>query len=104
MLVRGLRGVPTATANAREDIVRAVAELTVEIVRAHDPGHVHLASRLFTTPPDRDVAFPAVAARDAGRMRVHTDRAAGEIHNDYAHGARVLRRDLVEDAQLEAAP
>ena len=125
MLVRGIRGATTVPANTREDILNATRELLDEIVRANaiDPDHV--ASIIFSTTPDLSAEFPAVAAREAGfthvalecvhemnvpgalakclriLMHVNTDRGPKDIKHIYLHGARVLRRDLVEEAATE---
>jgi chorismate mutase len=122
MLVRGIRGATTVATNTRDDILRAADELPTEIVRANEIQRELVASILFTTTPDRNAEFPAVAAREAGwtdvalacvhemnvpgglarclriLMHVNTDRAAGDLKHVKLHGARVLRRDLVGDA------
>jgi chorismate mutase len=125
MLVRGIRGATTVASNTREDILAATRELLDEMVRANDVQHDHVASILFTTTVDLNAEFPAVAARDAGwtdvalqcmhemnvpgslpkcvriLMHVNTDRSAAEIKPVYLHGARQLRRDLVESGTEE---
>ncbi|MBM3138762.1 MAG: chorismate mutase [Chloroflexi bacterium] len=127
MLVRGIRGATTVPANTREDILRAAHELLDAIVRVNEIEHDHVASIIFTTTPDLNAEFPAVAAREAGwtdvalecmhemnvpgslarclriLMHVNTNRAPGEIKHVYLHGARVLRRDLVGDGITEAS-
>ena len=128
MLVRGVRGATTVPANTREDILRAADELLDAIVRANEIEHEHVASIIFTTTPDLNAEFPAVAAREAGwtdvaleclhemnvpgslarclriLMHVNTERSAGEIKHIYLHGARALRRDLVGDGVSEDKP
>ncbi|MEX2446113.1 MAG: chorismate mutase [Dehalococcoidia bacterium] len=125
MLVRGIRGATTVASNNREDILEAARELLDEIVRANEVPHEHVASIIFTTTPDLNAEFPAVAAREAGwtdvaleclhemnvpgslpkclriLMHVNTERTAAEIKHIYLHGARVLRRDLVEGVSTE---
>jgi chorismate mutase len=125
MLVRGIRGATTVAANTREEILAATRELLDEMVRANDVRHDHVASILFTTTVDLNAEFPAVAAREAGwtdvalqcmhemnvpgslpkcvriLMHVNTDRSAAEIKPVYLHGARQLRRDLVESGTEE---
>jgi chorismate mutase len=126
MLVRGIRGATTVPANTREDILRAADELLTAIVTANDIRQDHVASIVFTTTPDLNAEFPAVAAREAGwtdvalecvhemnvpgslarclriLMHVNTDRSLSEIKHVYLHGARVLRRDLAGDDHAEA--
>jgi chorismate mutase len=128
MLVRGVRGATTVPANTREDILRAADELLDAIVRANEIEHEHVASIIFTTTPDLNAEFPAVAAREAGwtdvaleclhemnvpgslarclriLMHVNTERSAAEIKHIYLHGARALRRDLVGDGVSEDKP
>ncbi|MFA7248930.1 MAG: chorismate mutase [Dehalococcoidia bacterium] len=120
MLVRGIRGATTVESNTREEILAAARELLDAIVRANDLPHDHVASIIFTTTPDLNAEFPAVAARELGwtdvalecmhemnvpgslprclriLMHVNTERSAAEIQHVYLRGAVVLRRDLVE--------
>ncbi len=126
MLVRGIRGATTVAANTRNDILRAADELLGELVRANAIERDLVASILFTTTPDLNAEFPAVAAREAGwtetalecvhemnvpgslarclriLMHVNTDRPLSEIKHVSLHGARVLRRDLAGDEMAEA--
>jgi chorismate mutase len=125
MLVRGIRGATTVPANTREDILAATRELLDEIVRANEIDPDHVASIIFSTTPDLSAEFPAVAARDLGfthvalecvhemnvpgalakclrvLMHVNTELGAKDIKHVYLRGARVLRRDLVEEAATE---
>lgn len=105
-------------ANTREAILEAAAELLQAIVEANEIQKDHVASVLFSTSPDLNAEFPAVAARAAGwsdialmcghemnvpgslprclriMMHVNTERTAGELNHVYLRGARVLRPDL----------
>ena len=120
MLVRGIRGATTVESNTRDEILAAARELLEAIVRANDLAHDHVASIIFTTTPDLNAEFPAVAARELGwtdvalecmhemnvpgslpkclRILIHvnTERSAAEIRHIYLRGAVVLRRDIVE--------
>lgn len=120
MLVRGIRGATTVESNTREEILDAARELLEAIMQANDLPHDHVASIIFTTTPDLNAEFPAVAARELGwtdvalecmhemnvpgslakclriLMHVNTDRSAAEIKHIYLRGAVVLRRDIVE--------
>lgn len=124
MLVRGIRGATTVESNTREEILAAARELLDAIVRANDLPHDHVASIIFTTTPDLNAEFPAVAARELGwtdvalecmhemnvpgslpkclriLMHVNTERAAAEIQHIYLRGAVVLRRDIVEKQEV----
>ena len=118
MMMRGIRGATTVTANTREDILEAAAELLDELVRLNEVPRDHVASIIFTTTPDLNAEFPAVAARQAGwtdvaleclhemnvpgslqkclriLMHVNTERAPRELVHVYLRGARALRPDL----------
>jgi chorismate mutase len=123
MLVRGFRGATTADANTREAILEATAELLEELVRANDIQRDHVASIIFTTTPDLNAEFPAVAARNAGwtdialmcghemsvpgslqrcvriLMHVNTELAADEVKHIYLREATRLRPDLAGEAR-----
>ena len=122
MMVRGIRGATTARSNTREAILEATAELLRAIVEANNVEREHVASVFFTTTPDLNAEYPAVAARDGGwldvpllcghemnvpgglprclrvLMHVNTDRAASEIQHIYLHDAVALRPDLTRDS------
>ena len=125
MLLRGIRGATTVDANSSEAILEATAELLDGMVEANGVDRDHVASVLFTTTPDLNAEFPAVAARAAGwgdvallcghemnvpgslprclRILIHvnTERAASELQHVYLRGARVLRPDLVAAASAD---
>jgi chorismate mutase len=119
MLCRGIRGATTVEANSREEILAATRELLDEMVRLNDLQPEQVASAYFTTTPDLNAEFPAVAARDGlgwtnvalmcGHemavpgslsmclrvlLHVNTDRSQNEIAHVYLRGAAVLRPDL----------
>lgn len=123
MLVRGIRGATTVATNTREEILAATHELLTRIVEANEVDPDLVASIIFSTTPDLNAEFPAVAAREQGYtmvalscvhemnvpgslakclrilMHVNTDRSLGEIKHIYLRGARALRRDLVDDEE-----
>ncbi|PKN82883.1 MAG: chorismate mutase [Chloroflexi bacterium HGW-Chloroflexi-9] len=123
MLVRGIRGATTVATNTREAILAATHELLTRIVEANEVDPDLVASIIFSTTPDLNAEFPAVAAREQGYtmvalscvhemnvpgslakclrilMHVNTDRPVGEIKHIYLRGARALRRDLVDDEE-----
>jgi len=118
MLCRGIRGATTVEANGREAILEAAAELLAAMVKANDIKPEDVASAFFTTTPDLNAEFPALAARRLGwndvpllcahemavsgslpmclRILVHvnTDKRADQIVHVYLRGARVLRPDF----------
>ena len=126
MLIRGIRGATTVPTNSREEILAAARELLDEIELRNEIDRANVASIVFTTTPDLDAEFPAVAARDAGwtdvaleclhemnvpgslprclriLMHVNSDRAQAEITHVYLRDAAVLRPDLVTDQATEA--
>ena len=126
MAVRGIRGATTVPANDRDEIVGAASELLQELVRVNELDPDELASIVFTTTPDLNAEFPAVAARDAGwthvaleclhemnvpgslprclriLMHVNTDRTQREMKHVYLRGAGALRPDLAAGGNTEA--
>jgi chorismate mutase len=118
MPVRGIRGATTVRANTREDIIEAARELLETMIRENDIDGEDVASAWFTTTPDLNAEFPAVAARQMGwtyvplmcghemsvpgslpmclrvLMHVNTDVSIHDIHHVYIRGASALRPDL----------
>ena len=133
MVVRGIRGATTVPANTREQILQATRELLDEIVRRNAVDAEQVASVIFTTTPDLNAEFPAVAARELGwthvaleclhemnvpgslprclriLMHVNTDRAQRDLQHVYLRDAGALRPDLAKqhpqtDQPTEARP
>ena len=117
--VRGIRGATTVPENTRDAILDATRELLEHMVQENDIQSEDVASAWFTTTPDLNADFPAIAARqflgwadvalmDAHHMNVpgslpmclrvslmvNTTRRQDEIVHVYLRGARVLRPDL----------
>lgn len=121
MRCRGIRGATTVSANTRETILEATTELLLAMVKANDIQTDDVASAIFTTTPDLNAEFPAVAARALGwnyipllcghemnvpgslpmclriLLHVNTDRDAKDIVHIYLHGAKVLRPEFSFD-------
>ncbi len=122
MPCRGIRGATTVDSNTREAILTVTRELLEALVRANDIRAEDVASAYFTTSPDINAEFPAVAARDylgwtdvalmCGHemavpgslpmclrilLHVNTDRAQSEVCHVYLRGAAVLRPDLRQE-------
>jgi chorismate mutase len=119
---RGIRGAITTNENTREAILQATHELLTNLIEANGIQVDDVASAIFTTTPDLDAEFPAVAAREIGwsnaalmcgqemkvpgslprciRILIHwnTTRRADEIVHVYLREARMLRP---EHAQRE---
>ncbi len=128
MVIRGVRGATTVPANTREEILDAARELLDTIVRLNGIERGDVASIIFTTTPDLDAEFPAVAAREAGwtdvaleclhemnvpgalprclrvLMHVNSERAQNEITHVYLRDAGVLRPEFAADQVTEATP
>jgi chorismate mutase len=120
MLVRGVRGATTVEVNTVEAILDATRELLLAMVDANDIEAENVASAYFTTTPDLNAEFPALAARDlkpgwehvallCGHemnvpkgmkmclrilLHVNTEKPARDIRHIYLRGATVLRPDL----------
>ncbi|MEX2246348.1 MAG: chorismate mutase [Dehalococcoidia bacterium] len=119
MRLRGIRGATTVDANTREAILEATLELLTALIDANDVRREDVASVFFSTTPDVNADFPAVAAREhmgwtdialmcthemevPGSlpmclrilMHVNTTKAPGELQFVYLRGAQVLRPDV----------
>lgn len=118
MLTRGVRGATTVTSNTREAILEATRELLQAMVDENGISLEDVASAFFTSSPDLNAEFPALAARDMGwthvallcghemtvpgslnmclriLLHVNTEKKAKDIVHVYLHGARVLRPEF----------
>ena len=126
--LRGIRGATTVRENSRDAILEATGELLRELVVRNEIDPANVASAWFTTTPDLDAEFPAVAARaepgwDAvplicghemnvpgsleGCLRillhVNSQRRQHEIHHVYLRGARVLRPEWAREVEAPSA-
>jgi len=63
---RGIRGATTAEENSREAILGATRELLREMIEANGIRMEEIGSAIFTTTPDLNAEFPALAARQLG--------------------------------------
>jgi len=66
MKCHGIRGATTLDVNTKEHILAATKELLQEMVSTNGVEAEDVACILFTTTPDIDAEFPAVAARELG--------------------------------------
>lgn len=120
IVCRGIKGATTVERNTREAILAATTELLSRMVELNDVQPDDIASAIFSTTPDLNAEFPAVAARRMGwtdvplccvhemdvpgslrmclriLLHVNTTRSAREIVHVYLRGARVLRPDLAQ--------
>jgi chorismate mutase len=124
-----VRGAITVERDTAEDILEATRELLRELIGRNDIEPDNVASALFTTTPDLQAEFPALAARQLGwhdvallcghemhrpgalgrciRILIHlnTTRTAAEIQHVYLRDAVNLRPDraTIELSALDAA-
>ena len=63
---RGIRGATTADANTREAILAATREMLALLIEQNRLQPDDIVSAIFSTTPDLNAEFPAVAARDLG--------------------------------------
>ena len=115
-MCRGIRGATVAASNTREDILAATRELLQRMIESNQVDREAVACVLFTSTPDLDAEFPALAARQLGwteealvcsqevnvpgslsrcvRILVlfNTDKKLDEIKHVYIRGAEVLRQ------------
>jgi chorismate mutase len=118
MKCRGVRGATTIASNTREEILKATRELLALLIRQNDIESRDVASAIFSTTPDIDAEFPALAARQLGwldvpllcghemavpgslplciRVMIHwnTEKSQSEIEHIYVRDAKRLRPDL----------
>lgn len=118
MACRGVRGATTVECNSREEILAATRQLLALMLRQNEIQPSDVASAIFTTTPDIDAEFPALAARQLGlldipllcghemavpgslplcvRILLHwnTDKMQAEIHHVYVREAKRLRPDI----------
>jgi len=131
MPCRGVRGATTVEQNEREEILTATRQLLALIIRQNGMEPADIASAVFTTTPDIDAEFPALAARQLGwldvpllcghemtvpgslplciRVLVHwnTPKTQAAVEHVYVREAKRLRPDLsklppVDWEELEA--
>src|SRR5918994_3529234 len=67
---RGVRGATTVERNDREEILTATRQLVALMVRRNGIDRKDMASAIFSTTPDLDAEFPALAARQLGWLDV----------------------------------
>ncbi len=64
MAFRGIRGATTVETNTRDAVLAATHELLAELIRVNKINKEDVASAFFSTTPDINAEFPAVAARN----------------------------------------
>jgi chorismate mutase len=131
MACRGVRGATTVERNEREEILTATRQLLALMLRQNHIKPEDVASAIFTTTPDIDAEFPALAARQLGLLDVpllcghemavpgsltlcvrillhwNTDKPQSQVQHVYIREAQRLRPDIqklppVDLEELEA--
>lgn len=121
MLVRGIRGAITVTADQRQAVIEATYKLLRKIQSENNFNTEDIVSVLFTVTPDIKSVFPAEARRLLGwdlvplmcfqeievenalplciRVLVHIncDKKQTEIKHIYLENAVTLRKDLADN-------
>lgn len=125
---RGIRGATTAEANTASAILEATRDLMERLIAANRIETEDVASVWFTTTPDLNAEYPALAARQLGwhdvalmcshemavphglkaciRVLIHwnTTRSLREIQHVYIRGAVNLRPDRQMNLSSNAVP
>jgi len=70
MPCRGVRGATTADADTSNAILEATRQLLALMIRQNGIEPEDVASAIFTTTPDLNAEFPALAARQLGWLHV----------------------------------
>ncbi|MCB2180327.1 chorismate mutase [bacterium] len=119
MTTRGIRGATTVGRDTPENVLAMTKEMLESILKSNpDLKTEDIASAIFTTTADITSAFPALAARELGWVRVpmicaqeipvpgslprcirvlihwNTEKPQAEIQHIYLHEAKNLRPDL----------
>ncbi len=131
MLCRGVRGATTVENDSREEILTSTRQLLALMIRLNEIQPEYVASAIFSTTPDLNSEFPALAARQLGWLEVpllcthelavpgslprcirillhwNTEKSQQELRHVYIKEAARLRPDLcklppVDFAELEA--
>jgi len=70
ILVRGVRGAISVDKNEPDEILERVGELLLAMVHENEIQTEDIASIAFSSTPDLNAAFPALAARKLGWIEV----------------------------------
>lgn len=115
LICRGIRGATTVEANNRDQILNRTRELLQKMLELNEIDPENITSVIFTTTPDVNAEYPALAARQLGlydqallcthemnvpdglekciRILLHwnTVKTIQEIQHIYINGAEILR-------------
>ena len=123
-LLRGIRGATTVVKNESTEIIERVTELLTTIVQANQFEMEDIGAVIFSSTPDINATFPAIAARNIGWTEVplfgtqeidspngvpqcirvlillNTDLPQKNIKHIYLREAVVLRQDLKQESHV----
>lgn len=118
-MIRGVRGATSVDTNEPTAIIERVKELLQQLMRENQIKLDDIGAAIFSSTPDLDAAFPAVAARQLGwdfvplfgtqemdiqgglprcvrvLLLLNTELPSQAIRHVYLHAAVVLRPDIV---------
>ena len=122
---RGVRGAVPVVSNTERDILAATDKLLSELINKNGIVADDIASVIFTTSPDLNAEYPAIAARKLGwsnvallcghemnvphgmknclRILIHwnTDKSSEDIIHVYLGEAKSLRPDLRSEERID---
>ncbi|MBS60111.1 MAG: chorismate mutase [Anaerolineaceae bacterium] len=122
---RGVRGAVPVVSNTERDILAATDKLLSELINKNGIVADDIASAIFTTSPDLNAEYPAIAARKLGwsnvallcghemnvphgmknclRILIHwnTDKSSEDIIHVYLGEAKSLRPDLHSEERID---
>lgn len=126
MMMRGIRGAITVSADRPEEILTETRKLVLEMAEQNHIDPEHVASVVISTTTDISSAFPAKAVRTIEdwtyipvmcthemdvpgsmplciRVMMHVNTAVGQkdIHHIYMNDAVKLRPDLIKDSKVD---
>lgn len=127
MIMRGIRGAITVSADDPEEILAETKKLVLEMASKNDIKPDHVASVIISTTTDISSAFPAKAVRTIENwtfvpvmcthemdvpgsmplcirimMHANTEKNQQEINHIYMNDAVKLRPDLLKDSRVNA--
>lgn len=122
---RGVRGATTVETNTPAEILKETRVMLALIIRLNQIDPNDVAGAFFSTTPDINAEFPALAARQLGWMNVslmcghemtvpgalakcvrvmilwNTRKSADEIQHVYIKGAKTLRPDKADLPEVD---
>lgn len=126
MMMRGIRGAITVSADHPDEILKETKKLVLEMAKENDVEPDQVASVVISTTTDISSAFPAKAVRTIDdwnyvpvmcthemdvpgsmplcirvMMHANTEKSQQEINHIYMNEAVKLRPDLIKDSKVD---